>query len=113
MAKSSNKKTQSGGERIAVVGGGIGGLTAAWFLSSKYEVVLFEKEHRLGGNAYTFHTKSGYSLDIAVAVFGKAGYPEFFGLLDKLGIETSLCPKLLHELAQLRFWQRAISHAQY
>lgn len=39
--------------RIAVVGSGISGLTAAWLLSRKYDVELFEARRRLGGHTHT------------------------------------------------------------
>ncbi len=78
--------------RIAVIGGGIGGLTAAYLLSRRHHVTLFEKEQRLGGNAYTLDTREGHAVDIAVAAFGRAGYPHFYRLLDELGIETAVSP---------------------
>ncbi|HMK65034.1 MAG TPA: FAD-dependent oxidoreductase, partial [Thermodesulfobacteriota bacterium] len=37
---------------IAVIGGGMAGLTAAYLLQEKYQVSLFEKSDRIGGNAY-------------------------------------------------------------
>ena len=80
------------GERIAVVGGGIAGLTAAYLLSRCHDVELFEKEQRLGGNAYTYATNEGEVVDIAVAAFGQAGYPLFYRLLDELGVQTSRSP---------------------
>lgn len=40
-------------KRIAVIGSGIAGLTAAYYLSRKHEVFLFEKEPRLGGHTQT------------------------------------------------------------
>ena len=39
--------------RVAIVGGGISGLAAAWLLSARYDVSLFEAEPRLGGHART------------------------------------------------------------
>src|SRR5947207_5920976 len=39
--------------RIAVIGAGISGMAAAYFLSRKHEVSLFEKEDRLGGHTHT------------------------------------------------------------
>ncbi len=78
-------------EKIAIVGGGMAGLTAGYLLSRKYQVELFEKQDRLGGNAYTFDTTDGHQVDIAVAAFGKAGYPLFYRLLHELGVKTKRC----------------------
>ncbi|MBI4613825.1 MAG: FAD-dependent oxidoreductase [Planctomycetes bacterium] len=79
-------------ERIAIVGGGVAGLTACYLLHERHEVTLFEKARRLGGNAYTYTTRDGEEVDIAAAVFGAAGYRNFFRLLAHLGIETRRCP---------------------
>lgn len=79
-------------KRVAVIGGGIAGLTAAYLLRRKHDVTLFEKSHRLGGNAYTAATRTGHAPDIAVAAFGKAGYPLFYRLLDELRVGTDMCP---------------------
>jgi uncharacterized protein len=75
-------------KRIAVIGGGAAGLAAGHFLRRDFELTLFEKESRLGGNAYTFRARDGQEVDIAVAAFGRAGYEHFFRLLDELGIAT-------------------------
>ena len=79
-------------EKIAIVGGGIAGLTAAYLLNKKYDITLFEKSGRIGGNAYTHRTKDGIEVDIAVAAFGKAGYKNFYRMLDAFEIKTSMCP---------------------
>ncbi len=76
---------------IAIIGAGVAGLTAGYLLSRKHNVTLFEKSGRLGGNAYTHTTSDGENVDIAVAAFGKVGYPLFYKLLDELGIKTKLC----------------------
>lgn len=78
--------------KIAVVGGGIAGLSAARLLHPAHDVTLFERSARLGGNAYSVRTRDGVDVDIAVAVFGRAGYPNFYRLLDELGVETAMCP---------------------
>lgn len=52
---------------------------------------MFEKSGRIGGNAYSLKTPHGETLDIAVAAFGKAGYPNFYALLSELDIPTELC----------------------
>ena len=75
-------------KRIAVIGGGVAGLAAGYLLGRQFEMTLFEKEPRLGGNAYTYTGRDGQQLDIAVAAFGRAGYDHFFRLLAELGIVT-------------------------
>ena len=59
--------------KIAIVGGGIAGLTAAYRLHPHHDVTLFEKSHRIGGNAWSARTREGADVDIAVAAFGRAG----------------------------------------
>ena len=44
--------------KVAVIGSGISGLSAAYFLSKKYKVDLFEKEDRFGGHSHTIDIKS-------------------------------------------------------
>ena len=44
--------------KIAVVGSGISGLSAAYYLSKKHKVDLFEKENQFGGHANTLNVKS-------------------------------------------------------
>lgn len=74
--------------RIAVIGGGMAGLCAAYFLRHEHDVTLFERQPRVGGNAFSLKLSDGLETDIAVAAFGRAGYPHFFRLLDELGVRT-------------------------
>ena len=39
--------------RIAVIGSGVSGLSAAWLLSKSHDVVIYEKAARLGGHSHT------------------------------------------------------------
>lgn len=75
--------------RIAIVGGGISGLTSAYLLRERHDITLFEKTGRVGGNAITFDASDGNRFDMAVALYSKAGYHHFFRLLQKLGLATA------------------------
>ncbi|MBI2520176.1 MAG: FAD-dependent oxidoreductase [Bdellovibrio sp.] len=78
-------------KKIAIIGGGIAGLTCAYYLNKCHNIKLFEKSDRLGGNAFSIDTKDAKAVDIAVAAFGKEGYGHFFALLEELGVETDFC----------------------
>jgi len=75
-------------EKIAIIGGGVAGLTAAYLLHQLYDVTVFERSDRLGGNAYTVETPDGEKADIATAAFGKYSYKNVFKLFKKLDIDT-------------------------
>ncbi len=73
--------------KVAIIGAGIAGLTAAYKLSPRHEVTVLERSGRVGGNAYTVRTRDGVWVDIAAAAFGTAGYPHFHRLLEELGVK--------------------------
>ena len=75
--------------RIAVIGSGVAGMGAAWRLSREHEVVLFEREARLGGHTHTHKVSQGersYSVDSGFIVFNADNYPLFSRMLDELGV---------------------------
>ena len=74
--------------KIAIIGGGVAGLTAGYLLHKKYDITLFERSERLGGNAFTLTTPDGQQVDIAAAVFGRFSYKNLFRLFQKLKVET-------------------------
>ncbi|MGB0889808.1 MAG: NAD(P)-binding protein, partial [Solirubrobacterales bacterium] len=79
-----------GRPRIAVIGAGVSGLTAAHRLSSTHEVSVFESEPRLGGHSSTIfvETDSGAQpIDTGFIVFNDRNYPNFNELLDEIGAE--------------------------
>jgi predicted NAD/FAD-binding protein len=45
--------------RIAVIGGGVSGLGAAWLAEKKHHVKLYEKAPRIGGHAHTVDAHFG------------------------------------------------------
>jgi predicted NAD/FAD-binding protein len=78
-----------GGMRVAVVGAGISGLSAAYLLGRRHHVEIFEKEGRLGGHAHTHtveHEGHVYELDSGFLVYNHRTYPNFVRLLGELGV---------------------------
>jgi uncharacterized protein len=73
--------------RVAVVGGGIAGLGAAYVLSGAHEVYLFERDDRAGGHANTV-VHDGLALDTGFLVHNERNYPLLTRLFEELGIET-------------------------
>jgi predicted NAD/FAD-binding protein len=77
--------------RIAIIGSGISGLAAGWYLSRRHEVFLFEKEPRLGGHTNTVmvnHGEETIPIDTGFIVHNDRTYPNLVRLLAKLGVET-------------------------
>jgi len=78
--------------RIAVIGSGISGLAAAYYLSRKHQVFLFEKEPRLGGHTNTIavETERGVlPIDTGFIVHNDRTYPNFIKLMEELGVDTA------------------------
>ncbi|MEO6775123.1 MAG: FAD-dependent oxidoreductase [Kofleriaceae bacterium] len=73
--------------KIAIIGSGIAGLGAADVLASAHEVTLFEAAARPGGHVYTVDTDAG-PVDMGFIVHNREHYPQFCGLLRRLGIES-------------------------
>ena len=75
-------------KKIAVIGGGVSGLGAAYALSNTYQVTLFEAENRLGGHARTvFAGKNGQQpVDTGFIVFNYPNYPELSQLFSELNV---------------------------
>ncbi|GHB97555.1 NAD(P)/FAD-dependent oxidoreductase [Thermomonas carbonis] len=77
--------------RIAIVGSGISGLSAAWLLSRRHEVVLFETNDYLGGHTDTHRVEvDGRTLDVDTGfiVHNPGNYPLLTRLFDELGVAT-------------------------
>jgi predicted NAD/FAD-binding protein len=74
--------------RIAVIGGGISGLTAGYVLSRTAQVTLFEAEGRLGGHADTHLVTPEIAVDTGFIVYNERTYPLLTRLFGELGVTT-------------------------
>ena len=77
--------------KIAVVGSGISGLSAAWLLNSKHQVTLYEAAGYLGGHTNTVDvTLDGVShpVDTGFLVHNDLTYPNLISLFETLGFKT-------------------------
>lgn len=81
-------QTQGPRKKIAIVGGGISGLSAAYYLSAHHDITLFEAAPRLGGHARTVIAgKNGNQpVDTGFIVFNYATYPFLTQLFRDLGV---------------------------
>ncbi|WP_406645617.1 FAD-dependent oxidoreductase [Aliisedimentitalea scapharcae] len=80
--------TQARRKKIAIVGGGISGLSSAYYLSAHHDVTLFEAEPRLGGHARTVLAgKNGdQPVDTGFIVFNYVTYPHLTRLFRDLNV---------------------------
>lgn len=85
-----------GNQKVAIVGGGIAGVGAAWSLHrAGYDVELFEKGPALGGNAKTFRwpVEQGYAESpLLVIAWPEMYYHNYHLLLEELGLGRTTLP---------------------
>jgi predicted NAD/FAD-binding protein len=78
-------------QKIAVVGAGIAGLSAAWMLRDQHDVVLYEAEARPGGHADTQTVVvdgTTINVDTGFIVYNTRNYPNLTALFAELGVAT-------------------------
>ena len=75
--------------RIAIIGGGISGLTVGYRLHKQFDVTLFEANDYLGGHTNTINVptdQGSLAVDTGFIVFNDRTYPNFISLLDELSV---------------------------
>jgi len=77
--------------RIAIIGAGISGLTAAYRLHREHQITVFEANDYAGGHTNTVDVEvegEQYAIDTGFIVFNFRTYPHFVELLDELGVAS-------------------------
>ena len=77
--------------KIAIVGGGISGLTTAYLLSREHEVILYESNDYIGGHTNTVTIEmngSPVAVDTGFIVYNEQNYPNFSHILSDLNVST-------------------------
>lgn len=78
-------------DKLAIIGSGISGTPAAYYLQDRYEIDIFEKSHRVGGHAHTIDVMEGekiVSFDTAFVVCNRPNYPNLFNFFEDIGVST-------------------------
>jgi predicted NAD/FAD-binding protein len=73
---------------IAVIGTGISGMSAAWLLSQRHDVTVYEQESRLGGHSHTVDAPGATPVDTGFIVYNDRNYPNLVALFEHLKVPT-------------------------
>ena len=77
--------------KIAIVGTGISGLTAAYLLHKDHDITVIERETSIGGHTATIdvqHNGVDYAIDTGFIVYNDWTYPNFIKLMDELDVRS-------------------------
>ncbi len=85
-------KGPTSARRIAVIGSGISGLSAAWLLSQTEDVTLYEADGRIGGHSNTVdvdYKGKTIPVDTGFIVYNEANYPNLVSLFEHFDVPTA------------------------
>ena len=77
--------------KIAVIGSGVAGMSAAWLLDQHHDVTVYEQDNRLGGHANTVAAPGPagpVAVDTGFIVYNAVNYPNLVALFDHLDVPT-------------------------
>ena len=105
-------------ERVAIVGSGITGLSAARFLSKRHDITLIDGSARPGGHAHTVRvsepgTGAEKPMDVGFMVFNEVTYPLLCRLFRELGVRpkpTSMSFSVRHDPTGLEWSGSSLGH---
>ncbi len=90
--QSSDPSGSAAPRKIAVVGGGISGLSCAWLLGQRHAVTLFEQNAYPGGHSNTVEVDGpdgAVAVDTGFIVYNEVNYPNLVALFDHLSVPTA------------------------
>ena len=79
--------------KIAIIGTGISGLTAAYLLSKNHKITVFEKNDYVGGHTHTHeleYNNKSWAVDSGFIVYNEQTYPNFINLLNQIGVKRQI-----------------------
>ena len=77
--------------KVAIIGSGISGLTAAYLLNREHDVTVFEANDYVGGHTHTHEIDQNnktWQVDSGFIVYNEKTYPNFIKLLEQLKVEV-------------------------
>lgn len=102
-------------EKLAIIGTGVAGMGAAWFLSKAYDITVFEKNNYVGGHTNTLtvdENGKNVHIDTGFMVFNKVTYPnltKLFSLLDVEIMPTSMSFSVQNVARKIEFCGSGLS----
>jgi uncharacterized protein len=91
LTASANSRTAKSRMKIAIIGSGISGLTAAWLLHPSHQVTVFEANDYIGGHTHTIDVNADgerLAIDTGFIVYNDWTYPNFIQMLKRLGVDS-------------------------
>ncbi len=78
-------------KKIAIIGSGIAGMSAAWLLNRSHDITLFEAGDHIGGHSNTVNAgtpEQPLPVDTGFIVYNEMNYPNLVALFDHLNVPT-------------------------